>query len=286
MGRTTASRFDRRASYNPAMAPGPARRRPAYAVSSVDNALRLLQILRDVGAVRGKEAAEELGISPSSVHRLMAMLVFRGFAVQDESRTYLPGPAIGVPPVRFDGTRLLQRLAKPHLERLSREIHETTHLSILVSTSIRFIFTAESSRPPAGDRYGYVIPAHTSAAGRAILANKSPLETARLYRRDLPPERQTLNVDEFALLLSRLRRVREAGYSLSVQENETGIASVAVPIRTVGPEPASAISIATNSSRVKEITAPDVIEGLFAVQAAIENAFAAPVLETQPDDAP
>lgn len=35
--------------------------RPPYALESVDNALRLLQMLRHVGALRLKDLAEELG---------------------------------------------------------------------------------------------------------------------------------------------------------------------------------------------------------------------------------
>lgn len=69
--------------------------RPPYALDSVDNALRLLQMLRDVGALRLKDAAEELGTAPSTAHRLLAMLVYRGFAVQDEKRRYHRGPRWG-----------------------------------------------------------------------------------------------------------------------------------------------------------------------------------------------
>ena len=75
--------------------PQKAIQRPAYLLESVDNALRLLQMLRDVGAVRLNQAATELGIARSTAHRLLAMLVYRGFAVQDEKRTYHPGPAMG-----------------------------------------------------------------------------------------------------------------------------------------------------------------------------------------------
>ncbi|WCI07745.1 helix-turn-helix domain-containing protein [Arthrobacter sp. OVS8] len=35
-------------------------------------------------------------MAPSTAHRLLAMLVYRGFAVQDENRRYVPGPAMGV----------------------------------------------------------------------------------------------------------------------------------------------------------------------------------------------
>lgn len=67
--------------------------RPSYVIASADNALRLVVLLRDVGAVRLSDAAAELGVANSTAHRLLAMLVYRGFAVQDEHRIYHPGPA-------------------------------------------------------------------------------------------------------------------------------------------------------------------------------------------------
>ncbi|WP_284978657.1 helix-turn-helix domain-containing protein [Arthrobacter sp. fls2-241-R2A-200] len=54
----------------------PARRKPTYSIEAVDNALQLLQLLRDVGSLRLKDAAAELGVAPSTAHRLLAMLVY------------------------------------------------------------------------------------------------------------------------------------------------------------------------------------------------------------------
>ena len=56
--------------------------KPPYSIDSVDNALRILQTLRDSGQVRVSDVAAELGIARSTAHRLLAMLVYRDFAVQ------------------------------------------------------------------------------------------------------------------------------------------------------------------------------------------------------------
>ena len=49
--------------------------KPPYAIESVDNALRILQALRDSGRVRVSELAAELGIARSTAHGLLAMPV-------------------------------------------------------------------------------------------------------------------------------------------------------------------------------------------------------------------
>ena len=84
--------------------------KPSYALDSVDNALLLVQMLRDQGRLRVRQAAEDLGIAPSTAHRLLAMLVYRDFARQDEHRCYVPGPGlsahlVGGPPPSASGER-------------------------------------------------------------------------------------------------------------------------------------------------------------------------------------
>ena len=67
------------------------------------------------------------------------MLVYRGFAVQDENRRYVPGPAMGVGPAGLSWTRLLRNLAQPHMELLSSQLDETVNLMVRVGTKVRFL---------------------------------------------------------------------------------------------------------------------------------------------------
>ncbi len=55
--------------------------RPAYAITSVDNALRLIEVLQRDGTLRVTDAAAEIGVAMSTAHRLLAMLCYRGSIV-------------------------------------------------------------------------------------------------------------------------------------------------------------------------------------------------------------
>ena len=55
-------------------------------------------MLRDVGALRLKEAAEELGSRAITAHRLLAMLMYRGFAVPKTSSVSTTRPGNGIGP--------------------------------------------------------------------------------------------------------------------------------------------------------------------------------------------
>ncbi|MDD0857887.1 hypothetical protein NHF46_09185 [Arthrobacter alpinus] len=49
---------------------------------------------------------------------MLAMLVYRGFVVQDEFKNYVPSVAIGVGPARLGWSLKLRDLARPTLNSL------------------------------------------------------------------------------------------------------------------------------------------------------------------------
>ena len=159
------------------------RNKPPYALASVDNALRLVQLLRDQGRLRVVDAAAELDVAPSTAHRLLGMLVYRGFAIQDDGRAYVPGPALGAAPAQLDWTRQLRDAALPHLELLSNHTGETTNLMIRIGVQVRFLASVESPKIlRVGTRQGTVLPARLSSGGKALLAELNPDRLESLYR--------------------------------------------------------------------------------------------------------
>ncbi|GAA1482693.1 IclR family transcriptional regulator [Gordonia sinesedis] len=210
--------------------------RPSYTITSVDNALRLLEMLRDVGAVRLSDAAAELGVANSTAHRLLAMLAYRGFAVQDEHRRYHPGPAMGAGPARHGWTRTFTDRARPHMVALTALTGETTNLIIRVGTQIRFLASTESSTVlRIGDRQGQILDAHRTAGGRVLLAELDDAVLAQLYRR--PDQADTdpgpgprLSPAEFDELRTMLRGDLEAGAAINREMTEYGVAAFGVAI--------------------------------------------------------
>lgn len=121
------------------------RKQPAYPIESVDKALALLELLRDFGTLRLSDVAVELRVSRSTAHRLLAMLVYRGFAEQDASRRYIPGPALGAAPAGMSWTAELRRRVLPQLQQLSGQLDETVNLMVRAGTQVRFLATVQGS---------------------------------------------------------------------------------------------------------------------------------------------
>jgi IclR family transcriptional regulator, acetate operon repressor len=254
----------------------PQKRKPTYSLESVDNALHLVQMLRDEGRLRLKDAAQLLGIAPSTAHRLLAMLVYRGFAVQDESRIYLPGPSLGVPPVSVGWTSQLRRLAQPHLELLLSRLGETCNLMIRVGTSVRFLQTIESSEfLRVGDRQGSVLPARHASGGKAMLAELDTAHLARLYQAQGSAfSSDLMSAHEFDSLVEELRRVRDHGYAVNSEETEEGLVAVGCVLTNRRGVAVGAFSVAAPAVRSRALLSDESIGMILATRAGIEHEIA------------
>jgi DNA-binding IclR family transcriptional regulator len=223
--------------------------KPPYAIESVDNALRILQMVRDSGQIRVSDAAAELGIARSTAHRLLAMLVYRDFAVQAEDRSYRPGPAIAEP-LRGEPAQRLRQAMRPHMEVLCDQVAETVNLVVRLGTQTRFLHTVESAQVlRVTDRQGTILPAWKTSGGKALLAELPDAQLTALLRgaNGRPPEGMT--TAERRSLVNELRRVRDQGYAEDIEESESGVCAIGVCVRDKAGEPVAALSVSAPSVR-------------------------------------
>jgi IclR family transcriptional regulator, acetate operon repressor len=224
--------------------------RPPYAIESVDNALRILQMLRDSGQVRVSDVAAELGIARSTAHRLLAMLVYRDFAVQAEDHSYRPGPAVSAEPLRAESAQRLRQVMRPHMEALCDQVAETINLVVRLGTQTRFLHTVESAQVlRVGDRQGTILPAWKTSGGKALLAELTDARLTALLRgaNGRPPEGMT--AAERRALVNELRLVRDQGYAENIEGSESGLCAIGLCVRDKAGDPVAALSVSVPSVR-------------------------------------
>lgn len=224
---------------------------PAYPIESVDNALRLLLMFRERPLLRVAEASRTLGVAPSTAHRLLAMLQYHGFVVQDpRTKAYRAGGAltdIGLAVVRDMDVR---SLARPVLESLARELGETVHLGILDRAEVVFLDSIEGTRVVrVGSRIGVRLPAHLTSMGKAILAHLPKERVGALYPSEILPGRTARSTVRRRTLLRSLGQVAERGYAINDRESEEEVCAIGAPILTSGGSPTAAISVSAPRSR-------------------------------------
>ena len=241
------------------------RDRPVYAIDSVDHALHLVTLLQTEGALRVTDVAARLQVSVSTAHRLLAMLVFRDFAEQQQDRQYIAGPALsGAREVGVLPVAALRAVALPHLGGLTDETNESSNLIVLTGTEARFVATKESRQVlRVGDRSGRTLPAHLTSGGKAILASFDKSRIRELYA-------QHPDVD-LTRVVRELTVTRRRGFAINHQQTERGLTAVGVAVRDHDGAAIAAVSLALPSARFDRAQLPRYVRALQSTSRRIEE---------------
>lgn len=226
-------------------------------------------MFRDQKQLRLSDVSTSLGVSPSTAHRLLAMLVHYDFVHQDTGHgVYSAGPAlldIGYGAVR---SLDLRSIAEPILARLALTIDETVHLAQLEAGHIRYIAGAESSRPlRVADRTGQLFPAHRTATGKAILAGLAPEQLDEL----LVASDAQVSAAERADLDRQLAEVREKGHAVNFRDD--GVVSVAIAVRNPRGLTVAAINASAPENRMPPSRQDEIVEVLASAAAELGAAL-------------
>lgn len=242
--------------------------RPTYGIDSVDHALQLATVLQQEGPIRVTEAAERLGVARSTAHRLLAMLVYRDFAEQDEDRRYVAGPVLRRP-VAPEPVADLRRLSLPHLQLLADRTGESVNFMIVIADQVRMVATVEGRQLlRVGDREGRTLPAHRASGGRAVLSTLDEDEVTELYSAPDSP------VSDLAAFLRDLHRIRRQGFAVNNQGTETGVTAIGKAIAGPRGVVPSAVSIAMPTARYRRERLVEWVRALGATVARIEHELA------------
>ncbi|WP_214408728.1 IclR family transcriptional regulator [Sphaerisporangium fuscum] len=225
-------------------------------VGSVDRALLILQeISRHSRGVTLDELSTRLGLPKSSLHRLLGALKHRGFAAQPEpSGPYFLGSEMLATAFRFYDTMDLRTLVHPLLLRLSDKFEETLHMATLDGGEVVYLDKVEAVRSiTMTSVVGGRNAAHCTGVGKALLAWTYPTDEAikAWAERYGPLASRTRNtITSPAKLAAHLAQVRQRGYATDLEENETGVRCVAVPVFMGKTVPVAALSLTALKDRM------------------------------------
>lgn len=244
-------------------------------LSSVDNALILLCAVAERGSLRVSEAAELLGVSRSTAHRLLQALLVRDFVRQPQpNRPYVPGGALTRIALKNLRHYDIATVARPHVAALAEETGETCHFVQLEGSSVRFVDGVVGSHPNAlGLRVGIVLPAHATAGGKAILAALPLTKVRALFPRGV----QTLTGNTLHSLEEveeHLAAVGRAGFATNFDESMSQMTALGAVVRGSLGEPLGAVTFAAPSERLPRARIPVVARRMQRTALAISEALA------------
>ncbi|GAA3796325.1 IclR family transcriptional regulator [Cellulomonas soli] len=221
----------------------------ASPVEAVDRALLVLEALAQAGAngVALADLSAGLGLNKTTVHRTLAALRHRDFAVQAGSGAYRLGPAATRLADGYFGEENLPVLMHPALVALCGAVDELVHLGVLDGTRVLYLDKVEPERSVrVWSAVGRRSAAVTTALGRAMLAFRGTDRAMLTGYVDAAAADRVVDADR---VWSTLEAARARGYATEEQENEAGISCVAVPLLRSGSAVA-AVSIAAPAERM------------------------------------
>ena len=233
-------------------------------VKSAHRTLEILELLaeRPAGQRSLGELSKELNIPKSSLHGILRTMSGRGWVQPDPTGTRfgLGLRALQVGAAYLDGDDTVG-LLRDVLDDLAGRFGETVHLGRLDGAQVVYLAKRESVHPlRMFSAVGRRLPAHATALGKALLADRADPEVDRLLPR--PLSRLTPHtLTDAEVLREELARIRRRGYAVDREENSLGIrcVAVAVPLRTPAVD---AVSVSIPVARWQRDTEPAVAHAL------------------------
>jgi DNA-binding IclR family transcriptional regulator len=236
----------------------------SYQLQSLERAISVLEVLRESDAPLSlAEICQCMGLHKSTAHRSL-MVLERSSLIE---RTHDNRFRLGLKLYEL-GNRAVEQIdlrsrVHPFFRRLSTQVGETVHLSVLQKTSIVYLDKVEPNRRVCmSSKIGTSNPVYCTAMGKAMLAFQ-PAETIE----------QTIAKTHFArytgktlcsreTLLKYLERVRRRGYAIDDEEIELGVRCIGAPIFSEDRRVIAAVSVSGPASRITAQSVPEIAEHL------------------------
>ncbi|MGI8716068.1 MAG: IclR family transcriptional regulator [Solirubrobacteraceae bacterium] len=250
--------------------------------NSVGTLARGLDVLElfggSVAELSQKQISEALDLPMPTVHRLTALLTERGWLDRDPAtrRLRLGLEMARLVPALLTGLRLPE-LARPHLLALTANVNETVNVAILQGAEVIYLLSESGDRLLTSQTsVGMRLPAHCTALGKCLLA-QLPDEVARIALGPEPYEARTENtLTTWAAMAASLAAAHDAGVTISEEEYEIGLVSIAVPVGWIEGPGTGAINVSLPAGRATPEFRTELTRGLLTAAQAIDQEMSLP----------
>ncbi len=191
------------------------------------------------------ELASLLGTTRSALFRVTYTLARLGFLTHDMAgQRFSLGPSVLRLGYGFLAARGLVEAALPLLEGLRDATGWSAHLGVLEDRQVVYMLRLPAGPHGAGIvQVGSRLPAHATAMGRVLLAGLEEAALAGLYRDVAITAIGPRAPGSLAGLLAQARRDAKRGHVVHRGDFESGIASIAAPVRDAAGATLAAIAL-------------------------------------------
>lgn len=213
-----------------------------YTVPALQKGLRILEMFdSNCRALSQVEMAQRLGVSASSIYRIVQTLTSMGYLSKIGTNTYALGTQVVSRGFSYLASREIVEVAAPFITRLRDSTSLSSHVGVRDGAEVLYVFRAlalqrVSVNVPVGTRF----PLHTTAMGRALLLGTTSAELQTQLqgqRLDGYPKPAPQTMPE---LIALCEKERAQGWTHHYSDHSTALA---VPIRNFTGQVIAAINI-------------------------------------------
>jgi len=235
---------------------------------------------------RMTEIARALDMPKSSAHSLVSTLADVGLLATTESGRYRLGWNLLSLSERMQASLDFRTHALTPMQALAGKVQETVLLAALDREKVIYVERVEGHHPMvrlAGVRIGSKAPAHATAVGKVLLADREPAEVrARFVESGL--RALTLHtITDVDALEAELAKTRARGYAIESGEIVPDIACIAAPVHGRYGAVVAAISVAVPAYRF-EAMRERILPTLEETAATVSTRLAQAQVERQPTE--
>lgn len=207
--------------------------------------LRGLDVIEAVSnqALSITDIAKKTGITYSTAHRIVSVLLQRHYLKPDGAKGYALGRKVlelGFQAFHQTG---LTRIAHPFLEQLARDTLDTVHLARIEDDSVIYLDKISSQRSvEISSRIGGRKPLISTGVGKALILDWPESAWADFYLRNGHLLRNKIPQEQW---LATMRAYAQGGYSFDLGEDSQPIRCVAAPVRDGSRKIVAAISVSS-----------------------------------------
>lgn len=245
-------------------------------IQVADRLFQTVELLADRGAMGLMELSEALHLNKSTAHRVVSSLSYMGYVKQEEET--------GKYQLTFKLVELSNRImskvdivevVRPYLKELMQRSQETVHFVQRDGTEAVYIDKVEfaGNNIQMVSRIGSKIPLYRSGVGKAIVATLSPEEIEDLWKQSKIVRMTPYTITDYEEFLRELDEVRERGYALDNEENETGVRCIAAAFADYTGKVKYAFSISAPVSRMDNDRIKELSGYVLDIKARIEKEY-------------
>ncbi len=244
---------------------------------SVVKAFELLQAFSSDKKEWGvRELALKTGYNKSTTYRLLNTLTSLNVVHQNRADKYVLGAKLFELGNRVPIYKTLRRLTHDIIQEVALEIQETVLLSVLRSQQVFHIDKADSQY---GLKINTVVGSyealHATAPGKLLLAFSNSRVQNQILNHVSLTRFSKNTICEVGELRNELEKIKKQGYALDIEESESGLVCIAIPVRNGAGKTVASLSAWGPLSRFKMEKISDYItvlsRGLDAIEMGLKD---------------